>query len=324
VRRLQRFFAEVKIDFDHLARVLVSLMLPTATGLTLTVDRTNWQIGKHNINILQLGISHKGAAIPVMWLLLNKRGNSNTEERIELMERFIRVFGADCIEVLLADREFIGKKWFAYLKIKHIKFVIRVKENTKVSNAVGQRSTIKNLFHPVGVGVQLKLDGTRKIWGLDLYLSVLRLETGELLTVASADDFEDAIELYGKRREIETLFQSFKGRGFHLEDTNITEMERINRVVAVLSLSFVWALKVGQWCDENVKKLKFKKHGRLERSLFRYDLDVLNQVILETDFCHLWKTFLHLIRGQQCNRLEYRNHLTFSSNPDVIRIKEIF
>ena len=53
------------------------------------MDRTNWQWGKKNINILMLSITYKGIAIPLFWSLLDKKGNSNTSERIALMERFI-------------------------------------------------------------------------------------------------------------------------------------------------------------------------------------------------------------------------------------------
>jgi hypothetical protein len=31
------------------------------------------------------------------------------------MERFIRLFGSQSIEYLLADREFVGDKWLEYL-----------------------------------------------------------------------------------------------------------------------------------------------------------------------------------------------------------------
>ena len=57
------------------------------------MDRTNWQWGKKNINILMLSITYKGIAIPLFWSLLDKKGNSNTSERIALMERFIIQLG---------------------------------------------------------------------------------------------------------------------------------------------------------------------------------------------------------------------------------------
>lgn len=40
--------------------------------------------------------------------MLPMQGNSNTNESIELMERFIRLFGRHCIDALVADREFVG------------------------------------------------------------------------------------------------------------------------------------------------------------------------------------------------------------------------
>ena len=65
------------------------------------MDRTNWKFGEFNINILMLGITYKGIAFPLIFSLLPKRGNSNWEERKKIMERFIRLFGAECIDCLV-------------------------------------------------------------------------------------------------------------------------------------------------------------------------------------------------------------------------------
>jgi hypothetical protein len=56
-------------------------------------------------------------AFPIFWTFLPKKGNSNTKERIELLNRFIDHFGTIKIDCLLADREFIGKEWFRYLNL---------------------------------------------------------------------------------------------------------------------------------------------------------------------------------------------------------------
>ncbi len=63
------------------------------------------QIGngeQKKINILMLSIVYKGIAIPLYWDLLDKRGNSNTDERISLLEKFINNFGVDKIEYYFA------------------------------------------------------------------------------------------------------------------------------------------------------------------------------------------------------------------------------
>ncbi|MDR1602522.1 MAG: hypothetical protein LBS42_08860 [Tannerella sp.] len=73
------------------------------------MDRTNRKFGETNINVLTLAVIHDGVAFPLLITMLNKRGNSHTDGRIEIMNRFIRLFGKDRIDCLTADREFVGK-----------------------------------------------------------------------------------------------------------------------------------------------------------------------------------------------------------------------
>jgi len=55
-----------------------------------------------------------------MWSVLSKVGNSNTDERIALMKRYLALFDAKTIKLLLADREFIGLKLMAFLNENNV------------------------------------------------------------------------------------------------------------------------------------------------------------------------------------------------------------
>jgi hypothetical protein len=80
-RRLQRFFQPFTRDEARIAQLIVHLA-PVGEGpWSLTLDRTNWSFGRHEINILMLGIAHRGMAVPLFWTLLPKAGNANTAER---------------------------------------------------------------------------------------------------------------------------------------------------------------------------------------------------------------------------------------------------
>lgn len=79
------------------------------------MDRTNWKFGDVNINVLVLGIAYDHMSFPILFRLLQKRAYSNFKERINIMERFIRLFGRDSIKCLVADREFVGNEWFKWL-----------------------------------------------------------------------------------------------------------------------------------------------------------------------------------------------------------------
>ena len=49
--------------------------------------------------------------LPILWRLLPKQGNANTQERQRMMDHFVRLFGVERITYLTADRAFRGRKW---------------------------------------------------------------------------------------------------------------------------------------------------------------------------------------------------------------------
>ena len=138
LRRIQRFFAAFTIDKDPIARLLFS-WLPCQSNLVISIDRTNWQFGKTDINIFMLSVCYQGIAFPLLWKMLAKKGNTNTKERTELMEKFVKLFGKGCIQAVVADREFIGKDWLAYLQQQRIPFHIRIRDNMWLHKPRGKR-----------------------------------------------------------------------------------------------------------------------------------------------------------------------------------------
>jgi hypothetical protein len=55
-------------------------------------------------------------------------------------------------------------------------------------------------------GESLVIKQPRAMTGVSIYLSALRLDEGKLLMIASSKPCENAIEVYAKRWQIETLF----------------------------------------------------------------------------------------------------------------------
>jgi hypothetical protein len=210
-KRVRRFFSGFEIDFGDVARWMVDTFGLDREAVYISIDRTNWRWGKSDINILMLSIVYKGIAVPVLWSLLDKCGNSNTQERIALVKRFIHQFGKERIGGILADREFVGVEWFGWLKKEQIGFCIRIKKNTLTTNSRGVEVDVGTLFRDLKVGEQRILQEVRIMWKQPIYLSALRLEDGELLMVANDSLLADPIEHYGKRWQIETLFGCLKG-----------------------------------------------------------------------------------------------------------------
>jgi hypothetical protein len=151
-KRLKRFFSQMTINLADVASWVIALFGLDKCAVYLSIDRTNWKWGKSDINVLMLSIVYKGIALPVVWTLLETQGNSQTDERVVLMQKFINRFGKGRIAGVLGDREFIGGDWFAWLKKEKIAFCIRIKKNPLATNSRGQIVDGNTLFRDLTAG----------------------------------------------------------------------------------------------------------------------------------------------------------------------------
>ncbi|MBK8755078.1 MAG: transposase [Candidatus Competibacteraceae bacterium] len=159
----------------------------------------------------------------------------------------------------MADREFIGEKWFKYLKNNGINFNIRIKKDAKTTNSQGQEVQVKNLFLHLKPAESFTIEDPRLITGVPVYLTALRLSDGEFLIVASSkNDGQNALEYYKERWQIETLFSCLKSRGFNLEETRVTDLERIKKLLIVPVIAFCWSYRTGEWQHDLVKPITVK------------------------------------------------------------------
>jgi len=278
-RRLQRFFQGCRIDYDTVALFIFRLFRFGNNKIYLSMDRTNWKLGKKNINVLFLGIVYRGIAVPIYWLVLNKQGNSSTRERIALVNRFVKIFGKDCIAGLLADREFIGKEWFNWLSQTGIAFFIRIKGDANTTDKRDKTIDVSWLFYKLKAGEKLSIAGPKTIYGTKVFVSGGRSPDGELMIIVSNIETDEAIEIYLLRWQIEVLFQALKGRGFNFEDTHVIDRNKIKKLIVLLAIAFCWAHRSGEWHCENKEPIKLKKHGRKAKSIFRCGLDVIHTAL---------------------------------------------
>lgn len=279
-KRLQRFFRGFELNSSTIAE-LVSSLIPGKAPWILTLDRTNWKFGQVNINLLVLGIAHKGIAFPILWSILPKAGNSNTEERLAILERFVSIFGKEKIAFLLADREFIGKQWFDFLNRENIQFRIRIKKKTLIYNSRGTLVHAWTLFNNLKLHEIRIISKPREIWGLKLYIAGTKLPDGDFLILVSSNSPSTVLTDYAKRWEIETLFGCLKSRGFRFEQTHLTEADRISKLVALLTIAFTWSYLTGEWLCQNQENIPWKKTiKRPVKSIFRHGLDHLRHIIL--------------------------------------------
>lgn len=283
-RRIQRFMREFDFPMKTVS-VLIFNLLPSKNNLVLVLDRTNWKFGSKDINILMLGVSYKNVAFPLMFKMLNKRGNSDTKERIDLINKYIEWFGKESIDCLLADREFVGGIWLEFLNREKIRYYIRIRNNFKIYSYQKQEE-IKAfwLFNNLKIGEFYHHPKIVELHGQRCYLSgtktIDRAGKMEFLIIVSFNKPEQAMVFYKQRWQIETLFRGLKSSGFNIEDTHVTDLERLEKLFSLTMIAFVWCYKIGDFLDEHIQKITIKKHGRRAISVFKYGLDYLSKFLL--------------------------------------------
>jgi len=280
LRRVQRFISGFTLESDLIAKIIFSL-LPKKDKYTLTIDRTNWKFGNTNINIFMLGVVYKGVAFPLLFSMLDKKGNSNSKERIDLIERYIRLFSENTIDCLVADREFVGHIWIKYLNNQNIRYYIRIRNNFKVFLPhKNQMVKVFWLFHSYRINEFTFYNKIVRINDQLCYLSGSKLHKGEYFILVSFNKPEQADFYYKQRWQIEMSFKAMKSSGFDIEKTHLQNHDRIRKLLLLVMIAFVWCYKVGIHLHSYIKPIKTKKHGRKAKSIFKYGLSYVASILL--------------------------------------------
>lgn len=221
-----------------------------------------------------LAIEYQGVAIPVLWEVLDKEGSTNTLERINLIEDYVNVFGKEDIKYLTADREFIGEKWFKWLKENKINFLIRLKSNFLIDVGINGKKKIKGYYRYYESKNRIV-----ELFGIELKIMGKRINSKELLILATnATELE--IEDYSKRWCIETMFLCLKSNGFNLEDTKMKENYKIDKLIGLLSLAYCWCLVIGN--RFKTKDSRYRKDlGYYSKSIFKIGFERLRSCIFD-------------------------------------------
>lgn len=296
-KRIQRFFRYYKFSYTLIARFIISL-LPKGLKYIITIDRTNWKFGRSDINILMLAVVYKEMSIPLFWEILPKQGNSSSEERIEITEKAIKLLGKENIRSIVADREFIGIKWFKYLNQTGITFRMRIKSNTCIDSHKAKGKRVDKLFRSLKLYKSIVIPKRVIIYKQTVYLTGMRTKDDYLILASNERPFE-AIEDYRKRWTIEKLFGHFKTKGFHFESTHLSEAEKIKKLIAIVTLAFLWCFLVGVWMS-NITPIKIKNHGRMSISYFRFGFDYLVHLIENIQLDYKLKEFIFLLKFLSC------------------------
>lgn len=281
-KRLIRFFQDWG-DRPELLHDLMRHNLRFLRGLgfkMLVMDGTSWTIGETKVHYLVLSVLVGTVAVPLYWVQLEKIGASNQEERKAMFEAAFLLFDLKGM-TLLADREYVGKEWFKFLKENKIHFVIRLRivdYFEEVNTAKGnnyERMLNKCASKDKVVQKQIFLAG-QAFTIVMMPNPKADAEESVLIFLTTLPNASTAAELYVKRWKIECLFRHLKTNGYNLEDLNLKDPNKNLLMMAIVTCAYTLAIREG-WKRRRRIPIQHYRDGTEtpEVSIFREGLAIL-------------------------------------------------
>jgi hypothetical protein len=251
-RHIQRFLSlkrlSVVLLWFPLIQQIITRHIAKGKPLIIALDRTQW---KEN-NILMASAIYLNRALPIFWILLEKKGASDLREQQIVLRPVIKLFKAYKV-VIIGDREFHSVELAHWLHRQGVKFVFRQKKDTTFRQNGQKFKSLSQVEISPGMKQflpQITLTQKKGFGRFNLALYWKRKYKGKqeqspwyLLT--NFPDCETAVKIYGKRFGIEAMFKDCKTGGYNLEGSQASS-DRLVRLVLLLALAMSAAWLQGQ------------------------------------------------------------------------------
>ena len=208
--------------------------------LYLAIDRTQW--AENNVFVVAAILNKR--AIPIYWIMLDKKGCSNLEEQQQLIRPALTLLSNYQI-VLLGDREFRGVHLAAWLTQLKVKYVFRIKGDTYIDDNHGNICLVNQLKTTPGVRYLhsgIKLTKYKGFGYSNLAVYWKRKYRGKQpkqpwYLVTNLDSSDAAIAAYQHRMGIEMMFRDCKTGGYNLEGSKANPA-RLTNLILLIAIAY--------------------------------------------------------------------------------------
>lgn len=297
-KRLIRFFQDWGGCLELLHDLMrLNLMLLKKLGTkTLILDGTSWTIGEAKVHYMVLSIVVGTVAVPLYWVQLEKLGASSQEERKAMFTNALKLFDLRGM-TLLADREYVGKEWFKYLKDKGISFVIRLRfgdyyEELDQAKGKDYRAMLQKCRRKGKLVKKQVIIAQYAFTMLMLPNPKIGAQEPVLIFLTSLPHASSAARMYALRWKIECLFKHLKSNGYNLEDLNLKDSGKNLLMMALATTAYILAIREGWRQRKRIATQVYRDGSQTpEISIFREGLSRL------VHKCFRFDRFLEYVLG---------------------------
>ena len=307
-QKVRRFLSNPRIFpylFLHALVALVRPLFQYASTLELVMDRTEWIRRGTPVNILDVALHYKGRAIPLFWMVLNRRGNSSFENWKTVLTPVIEALRSASwtqgkqIHVA-ADREFASPKLSEWLwETFRVGSTVRMKRSEYLNSEVEIAKVSEYLKH-LHPGNRRFLRGCTITQSNDFVMNVAlywdKAYEEPWVLMTTHGKLREAVQVYGNRSGIEPMHKDWKSNAFDIEGTRVTDAKRIETLLIPIALCYVICVLEGDRKETEGETIRAHKEKRTT-GLFLVGLSAFTRILRSTSLDRIQRFFYRLFVG---------------------------
>lgn len=268
-QRLRRFLDNERLRQTDHYHPLVQAGLHGLQGqrVQLLIDRVLLR-NQHNILVVSVGFRRR--SIPLVWQALPHRGASGLADQQALIQAAVALLPPRVRISVHGDSEFRSRTLFGWLRAQGYDALLGVRGEVRIYGEhlaarsgqalvefvpplPGQAVTGRRRRHrtsPVCYLADVAVGEDDRVGPVNLLAWWEHDDDGKVILHAVLTNLPATAQTkaYGKRRMwIETAFRDWQSGGFHLEQCGLPDTSRVERLLLVLAIAYLWLVSVGRW-----------------------------------------------------------------------------
>ena len=258
-QRIRRFLDNDRITQANHYQPIVKTALHglQRQRVQLILDRVTL---KQTHNLLVLSLAFRRRSIPLGWMALSHQGPSTITDRQTLIQQAVALLPPTVRISIHGDSEFRSREFYQWIRQHGYDAMLGVVGYGLVAAAAAtgagpDLTTSRPLAAWVGsahpaVFLTHVYVGEEGMGPVNILAWWERDDDGKRVIRGAMTNLPatPATKRFGKRRMwIETVFRDWQSGGFHLDKSGITDRTRMERLILILAIAYLWLVSVGRW-----------------------------------------------------------------------------
>jgi hypothetical protein len=269
IMQFRRFLANEALNHSVYYLPFIMAIVRSLVGQPLVLAIDGSVTGRGCVTLM-VSLVYRRRALPLLWVTRQgKKGRFPEKIHVELIKAVQAILPPRPDVIVLGDGEFDGTEWLAAITGKGWRYACRTAKDS-VFHEGDDDFRVQDICPARGKCTGI--DGLRYTAGrYGPVMAVAWWGRGYQDPIYLVSNFglpEEACRWYRKRFRIETMFSDFKGRGFQLQKSGLTNPAKIERLLIVVALAYVLVVYFGLYALRHQWHKIIHRTERCDLSLF--------------------------------------------------------